>query len=311
VNHTYLVTASVVDGDGNTIEQFTAYSYPGSIAGKAFGWTSQGLIISCNALFARFSNYEDPTAVPRAVLARALYRATSFDEVLTMLRAVRSVCSFAANVGAIETDGRFRDYGNVEVGTDGAVAVTLLRPPPGSAGYPAPTPSALRPFPGGTAHHYYHANNFLALNTTQYSDASSVFRILRLRSLSVPTTDSDIRARMGDQGNAVWPVYRDGSNGRAVYTMCSVVFDPATRQAHLYLTNPAAATRPNVTLPMWSRPTSPAPTPKHGVGNGVAFFLGVATAIIVGALGVGVFFLLRQRNRHTTLTDDLPTSSMQ
>ena len=59
-NHTYLVSATIVDANDRTkvLENFTSYSYAGTVAGVAYGWNHHGLIVSLNALFSKLANLD-------------------------------------------------------------------------------------------------------------------------------------------------------------------------------------------------------------------------------------------------------------
>jgi hypothetical protein len=297
VNHTYLVTATVVDIAGRTIEQFTVYSYAGSVGGKAFGWNSHGLVVSTNALFAKDQNW-GAAAVPRAVLTRALFGERSASAALDVLRRARPVDSFALNLGQLQKSGRFADVMNVEVDPAGALGVTMLDPA----------------LPG--LNHYYHANDFVRLVASQYLDNSSIFRMQRLLEMPVPVNVSGVTAMLGDRANLAWPVYRTGSNGQDAFTMVTVVFDPAAAVAHLYLTNPKDAAQPAYSVPMWTaaaapavgphgQPPTAAPGDDHHSHVVAAAAIGAVCGVVATAAIIGAALFLRQRRRATpTVLDE-------
>ena len=240
-NHTYLVFAKVVDGFDRTrvLENFTSYSYAGTVAGVAYGWNHHGLIVSLNALFSRLANLDrsmNTNALPRGIINRALYAERTVHDATRKLLSLRSVVSFSANVGHFNESSSFAGdddrFVNVEVDPMGAFSVTKSthRVFPSTDG---------APFFHGLRNYLYHANEYLWLTTAQFNDTSSAWRIKRLNELQPPQTEAAVRAMLGDTHYPAWPVYRDGLNG--ILTLSTAMFDIANRRVVLYNGNPMTA----------------------------------------------------------------------
>lgn len=246
-NLTYLVNATIIMGD-QVVEQFVAYTYPASVAGRAFGWNAHGLIITTNALFSNNAAFDVPTALPRAIHNRAMYRARSVDEAITFAIGMPSIVSFSLNVGtwvlptSTSSYKATAQYYNVEVNTNGGHSVTPIYP---RKPLPDWLPSTV---PRSSRHHFYHANNFEVLFSDSVNDTSSTARINRLNEYPVPTTDHDVRKMLGDTKNATWPVWQHNSAG--LYTMATAVFHFDSGIVAIYVDNPSLS-EAVYELPSW------------------------------------------------------------
>ena len=126
----YIVSATILSPTNDVLEEFTACSYPGALAGRAYGFNRYGLLLSLNAITALNENFGGPEAVPRAVLGRALYGAVTVENATNILLTHSSVVSFSSNIGKMKQNQPWVDdslYVNVEVDPRGTKAVTRLR----------------------------------------------------------------------------------------------------------------------------------------------------------------------------------------
>jgi hypothetical protein len=247
-NHTYMVKARIYSNDstdGVLLEEFVAYTYAGSVAGKAFMWNSHGLLFSCNALFPKMPNFIDPFALPRQIHNRVVLRSASVDQAIQYTTALPSVCGFSLNIGYRSSNMsksrsipfEYATYRNVEVWPMGGRAVTdifprnnfTISPPPGFLDAVPQEP-----------HHFFHANDYEVLNVPYIVDGSSVDRMQRLNEMPVPYNISMVRTMLGDTENPVHPIYRHGTEGG--YTLASVLYDFAEDTIYVYNSNPKNTT---------------------------------------------------------------------
>jgi hypothetical protein len=257
-NLTYIVNATIIDADDPKIvlERFIAYTYPASVAGRAFGWNHHGLILTTNAIFAKINAFDNPAAVPRAFHNRAMYRASSPHEAALLASAVPSVTAFSLNVGTwnlpstchigggawASTHCTPAQYHNVEVDPRGGYSFTPIFPRPSSSNW---APSSL----ASTPHHFYHANNYLVLIGNATNDTCSTARINTLNTYPIPTSLTDVRQMLGDTTtNTSWPVWQHGGLS-GLYTMATAVFDFSNGAVELFASNPMTSTSPSLTLP--------------------------------------------------------------
>jgi hypothetical protein len=235
-NVTYLVNATIIDSSGAVLERFVAYTYPGSVAGRAFGWNHHGVIITTNALMANNNAFDNPSAIPRAFHNRATYRATSPQNAIELASGIPTITAFSLNVGTWDFDASSRSYRsrsqyiNVENDPSGVHSVKHIFPRPEQANW---APSMLK----STPYHFYHANNFEVLQGNATFDVDSGARIDRLNEFPVPTSSYDVRQMLGDTQNSSWPVWQHGC-ASDLFTMATVVFHFDTQMIHLYAGNP-------------------------------------------------------------------------
>jgi hypothetical protein len=236
-NLTYITNVTLLRSeDGSVQERFIAYTYPASVAGRAFGWNIDGAIISTNALFAPDINLDSSRAVPRALHNRALYRCKHPAEAIAVVTGVPSITSFSLNFGMWrrpESNSYIWEaaqYQNIEVAPTGAFSFARV--------FPKTVDPPAWPVPFNTTpHHFYHANNFEVLQNAAPLDTSSTARMRRLREFPIPSNFDDVRLMLGDTANATWPVWQHG--GVAVdYTMATALFRFDRDEVWIYTGNP-------------------------------------------------------------------------
>ena len=232
IGATYIVSAVIYGDGGHVVENFTAYSYPGSVAGRAYGWNSYGVITALNEIFAVYNDYAGPDAVPRAVLGRAINAATSVENAINILLTHNPVVSFSSNIGVMARNGDFwtdaTQFANVEIDPRGTRAVTRLRRLPVPADKELPR----------AYDHFYHTNNYVTLNTPQYTDTSSSHRMARLAEMPVPATEGDVRNMLGDTKDAEWPLWRRTTRVDDMLTLSTAIFRFDLNEAWIYNDNP-------------------------------------------------------------------------
>lgn len=248
-NVTYIVNATIVAA-GKVVERFIAYTYPASVAGRAFGWNHHGLIITTNALFANNCNFDNPRAIPRAIHNRAMYRSQTVREAIDFATSIPSISAFALNVGTWDIPAVMSRYDiptqfhNVEVNPIGAFSIIPIYPRPAALNWAPASVST-------TKYHFYHANNYDVLQGNATIDVCSSARLNRLNEFPIPTSSSDVRDMLGDVKNSSWPVWQHGCDS-GLFTMATAIFEMAKGEIHLYANNPKTSTAPTMVLPrLW------------------------------------------------------------
>ena len=92
---------------------FTAFVYPGSLPGYAFGATSHGLGLTVNSEFVEAQSVDATAGVPNIFLTRDLLESLSAQDATRRAQQYRAASGFTANVG--DTGARSLLY-NIEVG---------------------------------------------------------------------------------------------------------------------------------------------------------------------------------------------------
>jgi len=237
-NLTYIVNATIYNTPKRVVvtEKFVAYTYPGSVAGRAFGWNHHGLIITTNALFANNINTDNPRAIPRAFHNRALYRAKDAVDALTLVTGIPSVTAFSLNLGSWippkDNNPLWESapYHNAEIDPAGTFSYLRVFFRPTMIPKPAPPVTA-------SLHHLYHANNFQVLRGNATIDPSSTARIDRLNQFPVPNTYAEVRNMLGDTKNSSYPVWQHG-RAAGFYTMATALFRFDEGKVLIYANNP-------------------------------------------------------------------------
>jgi len=188
---------------------FTAYNYPGYLAGNAFGFTSTGITITTNALFP-----VDVTTsgIPRAFINRDLLTSVTLEDAIEKATPLYCASGFSANIGSILAN----EIVNIEV---------------------SPYIYRVRNIQGN----YSHTNMYQGLKNDlqQYFDNSSYWRDIRIDEFPVWNSIEEAREILGDNKNKQWPIYRDGlPPDTGVVTIATGVFDYNNKTLSIYLSNP-------------------------------------------------------------------------
>lgn len=215
VNGTVFVEAinGVAGGPG-----FTTFVYMGNTPTGAFGFNTEGIVMTLNYLGPK---QPDRNGYGRVFIARAILDASSFDEAVDVASNTPMISGHNYQLGLINSNRLV----NIEVAPFGI--------------------SSLRTFhPGDPA--AFHANMYLRLNVSQRTDPSSIHRLARYNAIVAnnPVTDlADMRAIIGDQQDAKEPIYHDErshANGdqSGGYTLISATVDLMEGVMYLYAQNP-------------------------------------------------------------------------
>lgn len=223
---TYFTNVTVLDGAGNIAEMFVAFTYPGTVAGDAYGWNHHGLVFSQNAVEPTYLNYY---GVPGQLTARAAYGAKSLDHAFSILSNSGTANGYNLNIG-VPKDNRIVNIEQDPLGGFGAHEI------PSALNLPKYTlPNAhIQPF------YFYHANMYRFLWTPCVWDPSSSHRLAVLDKYPAPTKTDDIRQMLGDTSDPQYPIYRTGANGpdSPYATLTTVIYDFVSMTASVYDSNP-------------------------------------------------------------------------
>lgn len=214
LNTSYIVRAIILDEEGEVLENFTAFCYPGRLCGGAFSFNQNGLVMSTNALFPIKIN---PDYLVRSVLNRALLP-RSPSEAIDLVDTTYCSSGFSLNLGDVGN----KVVWNIEVSPVGANPLQM--------------------------HEYdYHFNMYLRQNVSQAIDPSSEHRLERVRQLPPPKDAIDIRSILGDTEDKEYPIFRTGSPpDTGVATLATAVFDLVKCTLHVYRGNPSGSAQPTL-----------------------------------------------------------------
>jgi len=204
------VQANFTDGSAS----YTAYHYPGFIAGNSFGFNSNGISASTNAL----SPVEVVIGgIGRQFIARDVLNATSLQDAFLKTIVPNRAYGFNINIASI-TEQRII---NIEIApeTFASHEVLLLQ--------------------GNTSNNYSHTNLYKILDVLQYPDNSSTARQQRINQLPAPENMNNIISILGDTANKEYPIYRDGAPPDiGIITVATGAFDLIGGQMYVYQANP-------------------------------------------------------------------------
>ena len=85
--HSYIVSAEILSENGTTVEQFTAFAYPGFLPGNAFSFNRAGVIFTLNS--------ESPITVPTDKIRKITLCLHLFLSYLTCVSVARYVMNRA------------------------------------------------------------------------------------------------------------------------------------------------------------------------------------------------------------------------
>eukprot|EP00762_Andalucia_godoyi_P000789 ANDGO_03900.mRNA.1 hypothetical protein NAEGRDRAFT_82752 len=195
-------------------DEFTAYVYPGFVAGNAWAFNRYGLVMTSDAVF------------PKAVFARGAARywvqrdllsSKSFADVSNkasgLAYGIKPALGFAYNVGFV----RQLQTINLEViPMEHALTVTKC-----------------------TGDAVFHFNMYLYnKEIAQYDDPSSIHRLARALQFSPPKTEYDMLNILSDTQDSEYPIFRSSKTPDTVSTVCTVVFDLQQAKARIWVGNP-------------------------------------------------------------------------
>ena len=165
---------------------FTAFVYPGSLPGYAFGATSRGVGLTVNSEFVEAQSIDAATGVPNVFLTRDLLESSSAQDATRRAQHYQAASGFTANVG--DTRAGSLLY-NIEVGprqhtsvlaVEGKIDNTRRQSAGAGAGSGGGTNEPNLASGGGFLAHF---NQYQRLAVAEYPDPSSDARAATVRRL--------------------------------------------------------------------------------------------------------------------------------
>lgn len=179
-DNAFLCHVQITDQNNHTLNDFTAYFYPGYICGLAFAWNADGLVFSENELF--------PSKILiggllNSFLSRETYNAKNIEQVIQILSVSNRAFGFSLNVGSVKD----KKIVNIEFSPD-AIDVKIIQG------------------------NYSHTNLYKHLTTPQsYTDPSSFHRQARIDQLPSVQSAANIRSILGDTNDKQYPIFRNSN----------------------------------------------------------------------------------------------------
>lgn len=235
LHFSYIVCADITDPDfDNRHEYFTAFSYPGFLAGHAFGFNDKGSVFGMNGLYGKNALVGK---APRYFLNRALLPCETIEDVFKVLknRNYGSAYCFCLNYANLTQN----DMWSIEMasGDEGRLFVHKI-PEQAEKGRPA---------------HYVHANHYKIAdgNAVECLETKSTFeRTKRAEEMKPPENIEEIKNILGDTENKEYPIYRTKSSTDTNATVSTAIFDLTNRTLEIYVDNVKNNVKPLITLPL-------------------------------------------------------------
>ncbi|CAG5117501.1 unnamed protein product [Candidula unifasciata] len=218
----YIVSARILDAIGKEVESFTAYCYPGFLAGTALSFNKSGMVFTVDGLYTDFVVHG---ASPRIFLNRSIIRARTFEEAVKLIKnnGYGVAYGFTVNIADVKSP---RDIWSVEVCPQAKVSVIDIQ-----------TISEVAD-PDKNCH-YIHCNNFLHLKTSEIPNlVSSVARQTRAEEFPAPKKQADVLAILGDETNQEYPIYRTVRPTDYSSTSFTGIVDILHNRVEIYVENP-------------------------------------------------------------------------
>ncbi|KAJ0962956.1 hypothetical protein J5N97_028078 [Dioscorea zingiberensis] len=177
VGHTYLVRMTLENG-----LSFTAYTYAGELPSCAFGFNSNGLAFTLNAVPPADTEIM-AGGICRNFISRDLLEATGLEDALIRISSANASVGHSYNL----VDVRNRKLLNVETASGNRISIHEVGPTP-----------------------FFHANMYLHLQVQQVQNESSLGRQRRAAQLS-STSKAEILSVLGDSADEKCPIYMTGT----------------------------------------------------------------------------------------------------
>ncbi|XP_020576780.1 uncharacterized protein LOC110022269 [Phalaenopsis equestris] len=201
IGHSYLVRVMLSNG-----LSFTALTYAGELPSCAFGFNSNGIAFTLNAV--------PPTpdeilarGIGRNFISRGLLESTDLEDALNQIISANVSVGHSYNL----VDVKSRRIVNVETASRNRYASLEVR-----------------------AEQFFHANMYIQLQVKQEQNESSVRRHRRAAQFSVETKTEALTI-LGDSEDEEYPIYMQGPT---LYTLCTVLIDLDEQTLSIFEGNP-------------------------------------------------------------------------
>ncbi|KAI8488227.1 hypothetical protein Bbelb_340760 [Branchiostoma belcheri] len=218
--------------DSESRESFTAFCYPGLLAGNAYGFNLHGL---CTAGNFQLAKCVEKDKIPQRFACRALLSAASVEQAVDILRTgcgIGMASGYSYNLAVSTKDGDNTMY-SVEVAPAEGEARNLV------------SVHTVEPGEVGSASSYNHYNIYEHLSVPEWPlSPSSHHRKARAVEMAAPRTKQDVLAVLGDTKDPEYPIFRSGTGKDKGYTLSTAVFDLQEGVLEVYIGNPTVVTEP-------------------------------------------------------------------
>ncbi|XP_067651847.1 beta-alanyl-dopamine/carcinine hydrolase-like [Haliotis asinina] len=234
----FMVHATVVSEAGDIVENFTAYTYAGSLSGNAFSFNGDGKVFTVNALY---PDVVEANKIPRYFMNRALMRVKSQKDLENLLDGLGVGVAYAFNLNYADIRNSSSILTNYEVSPVSGVSGNLV----------TKATVARRSVSGvDTTGHYYHFNMYEHTNISQIPKdiVSSQHRKARANQLPPPADVSGVTFILGDQGDSQYPIYRTPRPSDEEATIATGIFVLDSCVLMVFKSNPRTTTRPITTI---------------------------------------------------------------
>jgi len=198
--------AWMADIEISGIPKFSAYIYPGMIAGNAFSWNEHGVVMTINYLN---PVYFDPEGASVAFICRHLVEAKSISDLISRIPP-RNAAAVSLNVASIHENRMV----NIEIhGTEFSVKEIIGE--------------------------YSHVNSFKRIGAKEFTRLrSSEMRQAKLNSFPVFT--GNVKTILGNTENE-FPIYRTIIGVDLAETSATAIFDLRGKTVEIYVENPSTS----------------------------------------------------------------------
>ncbi|XP_035826864.1 uncharacterized protein LOC101856037 isoform X2 [Aplysia californica] len=220
----YFVKACIVENK-KEVENFTAFCYPGFLAGVAFNFNSHGMVFSMNGLYV---NIVAESAPPRAFLNRSVIRARTVEEAKSLLRnsPFGSAYSFTVNIVDVKNH---KSMWSIEVGPREKESEVHVQEIPEVCDPEKPC-------------HYLHFNSIKHLKNLMSAgipNPSSITRTQVAEKFPPVTTRQDALKLLGDERDKLYPIFRSDRPTDHSETVFTTMVEPLRNRVEVYQGNPS------------------------------------------------------------------------
>ncbi|CAL8102215.1 unnamed protein product [Orchesella dallaii] len=215
-NHIYIVSAEIVDEEGELLEKFTTLCYPGVLMGYTMGYNSNGMIYSVNTIFPTVHT----SGTPRSFVARALLSTSNLDELVRLLEDEGNGVAdgFSINVYFYQKNGIIN--GN-ETSTDMDALYNIEVAPPLANTFPMK--SSVNVMKVGPGQIYEHCNRFLRISTKEINQTALKYSDRRSDTIKShhkpPSNQKDVEEILSNQTDYNYPIYNEEKEDNGKYDM--------------------------------------------------------------------------------------------
>ena len=237
----YLLQAKIRDPAFNSHHAFTAYCYPGYVAGIAFGFSDAGLGFSCNAEFPQSVNLD---GIGDAFLSRHVLASSSIDDAIARATSFPAANGHSFNIISFPpttSDSAGREKHHVRV-------VNIEASANGTSVLPVEVESPSSIIKNGVLFHFNEYRHLPGVN--QFIDTSSMERLAVASTLPLPDSQRSALAILGNHQNPRWPIYRNSHPPDYFSTLATAYFSTTNRTMSVWVRTNPSLSPPDLIFPI-------------------------------------------------------------